>query len=62
MIYKEKGIEKEVEERESWRLEDRSGSCFWGVVPPLSTLKLRKDLYSNFIEVVDFVVTPAYAG
>jgi hypothetical protein len=38
------------------------GILFWGVVPPLSTLKLRKDLHSNFVEVVDFVVTPAHAG
>jgi radical SAM protein with 4Fe4S-binding SPASM domain len=57
LIYTEKGIKEEVEEKESRRLEDRSGSCFWGVVPPLSTLKLRKDLHSNFMKVVEFVAT-----
>lgn len=62
MIYIEKGIKEEVEERESRKLEDRSGSCFWGVVPPLSTLKLRKDLHSNIVKVVDFMATLARAG
>jgi hypothetical protein len=52
--YTEKGIKKEVEGRERRRLEDCSGFCFWGVVPPLSTLKLRKDLHSNFVEIVEF--------
>lgn len=44
MIYAEKGIKKEVEDRESRRLEDARDLFLGGLLLPLSTLELSEKL------------------